>query len=328
MKRALLWIPVLLLAAACSSEGTDELCAQSGLDPEVCGAVYDSSTVGGKADELAQMRGIVVERVGNHTYFKIPLAYTAEGEKRRLLEETVHKFTSAMTSLNQEMIERGIDLSGLLDEATAAEFNENYLATLDRIFDTEVDGEVELELGESYDEPKKLWSWQRYLVPQAFIAYFGTKFTANVGVGGGISATVLIVVQPWLSLVIDHTAAEPTVVDKDYQIDVAVLGVPNLDVGFGVGGGIPLRIGAGAVFGPLNQPEDIAGWGIGISGTFTVPLIGGGQAKFISVLQDPPLFLAMAGYNSGTGGSVEVHGNVQYIMDGGEFLDWITANRE
>lgn len=314
------------IASACAVAGDEETpCDGADVLPEICEALRDPAIAAGKADEIPELRGIVVERVGNRTLFKIPLAYTVGGDHRRLLDETIDKFTSEIGRLNQAMIARGVDLTAILDHASSEAFENNYLDTLERIFDTGVHAEMEERLSENYARPRELWVWQRYLVPQAFIAYFSTKFSVNVGIGGGVSATVLVVVQPWLVLEVDHTESEPRVVDKAYEVDVAVLGVPNVDVGVGVGGGLPLRIGAGAVFGPLDRPEDLAGWGVGLSGSFSIPIVGGGQAKFITVLQHPPLFLGMAGYSTGTSAGFEIHGNLQYIMDLNEFLSWIAA---
>jgi hypothetical protein len=115
--------------------------------------------------------------------------------------------------------------------------------------------------------------------------------------------------------------AEPTVVDKDYEVDLAILGVPNLDVGGGVGGGLPLRLGVGAVFGPLNRPEDLSGFGIGVSGS--LGFVAGGQAKLVGVMRKPPLFMLMGGYSIGTSAKAELHGNIQYLMDLEEFVGWI-----
>ena len=134
---------------------------------------------------------------------------------------------------------------------------------------------------------------------------------------------MFIVVQPWLTLAIDHTLAEPKVVSKSYDVDVAVLGAPNLDIGFGAGGGPALRLGVGAIFGPLDQPSDVAGWGIGLSASATAPVIGGVTGKFVTVLQYPPLFMLLAGYSTGTSAEVEVHGNLQKLLDLNEFIVWI-----
>ncbi len=313
-------------ATSCAvAEQDDSWCAEAGILPEVCAGLAPSGGVGGKADDASAMKGIIVERVGNWTYFKIPLAYTVGGDQRRLLDETIAKFSAALGPLNQEMIERGIDLAGVMDHAATEEFTENYASTLERVLGASLDDSIEIALGESYESPRELWAWQRYLAPQAFIGYFGAKFSVNGGVGGGVELTVLVVVQPWLSLAVDHTLPEPVVVDKSYEVDVAVLGAPDVDVGFGVGAGLPVRVGAGAVFGPLDAPEDLAGWGIGLSGSFALPFAGGGHAKFVTVLEQPPLFFALLGYDTGTSAGAEVHGDLEYLMAVPEFLDWIEA---
>jgi len=315
-----------VLSAACGGGADNGPCEDADLAPDICSAIYDSSTGDSKADELSRLRGIVIERTGDRTYFKIPVAYTVGGDRRKLLDKTMHAFTAEVSHVGDEMEARGVDLDLLMDFARGDAFEASYRRTLDGLFNTDVNGEIEVGLGEFVAEPRQLWSWQRYVVPQAFVAYFGTKFSANLGIGGGVSATILISVQPWLSLAVENVEMEPTVVEKTYEVDVAVLGIPNVDVGFGIGGGFPIRIGAGAVFGPLDDPADLAGWGVGLSGSFNLPLAGGGQAKFVTVLRDPPLFLALAGYNTGTAASAEIHGNLQYLMNLDEFLRWIGAS--
>ena len=197
----ILW---LLCAGACSLGSEQDAPCGADVLPEICDAIQDPET-SDRADEIPALRGVIVERVGDRTLFKIPLAYTVGGDQMRLLDETVHKFTTEIGTLNEAMIARGVDLTSLMNLANREEFESNYLTTLDRIFDTNVDSEMEIRLGESYGKPRELWAWQRYLVPQAFVAYFSTKFSVNVGVGGGVSATILLVVQPWLVLEIDHT---------------------------------------------------------------------------------------------------------------------------
>jgi hypothetical protein len=315
--------PLLLTLAACSvATPEDAVCSGADLAPELCSAISDPAT-SAKADSPA-LRGIIVERIGDRIIFKIPLAHTFEADRRRLLDEAIDQFSGSVTYVSNAMSERGVDLSRVADLASGEGFRGEFRGTFDRFLDTDAEDEIDILVGDE-GEPRELWTWQRYVTPQAFVGYFGTKFTANLGIGGGISATVLIVVQPWLALEVDYGEDEPTIVDKSYLVDVAILGVPNIDVGFGAGGGVPVRIGAGAVFGPLDRPEDLAGWGVGLSGSFALPIAGGGQAKFISVLKDPPLFLALAGYNTGTAAGAEIHGNLQYIMDLDEFLSWITS---
>ena len=279
----------------------------------------------GKADEVPALRGIRIRREGNRTTFLVPLAQTWAGDRAALLDETITRFRAAMTDLHRDLAERGLDLGAVLTGPGAAEFDRRYTAIVDRLVgaEDEVGDDLEVELGRSYGAPRTLSTWSRYVLPQAFIAYVSTKFTVDVGVSAGVSATAMIVVQLWLAIAVDHSQREPVVVGKDYEVDVAILGAPNVDIGIGVGGGLPLRIGLGAVFGPLDRPTDLAGWALGLSGSATLPFIGGANGKFLSVLRAPPLFLLLLGYTTGTAAELEVHGNLQRIMDLSQFLDWI-----
>ncbi|HEY4057075.1 MAG TPA: hypothetical protein VGM39_10725 [Kofleriaceae bacterium] len=277
----------------------------------------------GKADGVPQLEGVRIRREGNLTYFSIPLARTAESDRKYLFESMITKFAGKMAELNGSMKSAGIDMSGVLTGSTATDYLGHYADIVNGIAGNNVSEDMAVTVGETVQNPKKLSAWQRYLIPQAFIAYFSARFSANIGVGGGVSATVMLVVQPWMTLAVDHTLAQPKIVAKSYDVDMDVLGVPNVDIGFGGGGGPSLRVGVGAVFGPLDKPSDIAGTGIGFSGGGTIPILGGLSAKVITVLKYPPLIMLMVGYSSGTAAEVEVHGNLQQILDLNQFLAWI-----
>ncbi|CAN5757375.1 hypothetical protein BH11MYX2_BH11MYX2_23280 [soil metagenome] len=277
----------------------------------------------GKADGVPQLVGVRIRREGNLTYFSIPLARTAESDRKYLFESMVQKFAGKMSELNTSMKDAGVDISGVLTGNTATDYLNQYADIVNGIAGDNVPEDMAVTVGEKVQNPKKMSSWQRYVIPQAFIAYFSARFSANLGVGGGVSATVMLVVQPWLTLAVDHTLAQPKVVLKKYEVDMDVLGVPNVDIGFGAGGGASLRLGVGAVFGPLDKPSDIAGTAIGISGGETIPILGGLNAKVLTVLKYPPLIMLLVGYSTGTAAEVEVHGNLQEILDLGKFLTWI-----
>jgi len=308
--------------ATCSEE--DEAHAEWVLQRTCDQILGDASD--GKADGIPTLEGVKIRKEGNLTYFSIPLARTAQSDRGALLDQMVRQFSQKMGELNQQMIAHGVDLSGVLTGDVATEFLANYSSTIDNVIGTNSSSNVAVALGESVNNPEKLSTWQRYVVPQAFLAYFSAKFSANLGIGGGFSATVMVVVQPWLTLAVDHTLAQPKVVSKKYEVDVAVMGVPNVDIGFGAGGGPALRLGVGAIFGPLDRPNDASGVGIGVSGTITAPVIGGLQGKFITILKYPPLFMLMLGYNTGTSTELEVHGDLQDILDVGTFLRWIDGH--
>jgi hypothetical protein len=330
-------LPLLLVVAACA--GTDvSTCEEAARHLEECvpGEACDLDGAAlvdwvqtcnqldeGKADGLPKLEGVRIRKEGNLTFFSIPLARAAADDRGHLLDAMVGQFSQRMGQLNQDMIAHGVDLSGILTGDLAAQFTANYSSTIQAVIGTDTSANVAVALGDTIEEPTKLSSWKRYAIPQAYIAYFSAKFTINVGVGGGASATVMIVAQPWVTIAVDHTKAQPTVVGKTYDVDVALLGAPNVDVGIGTGGGVALRLGLGAVFGPLDRPQDIAGWGIGLSGSAGVPVIGGLSGKFVSVLKYPPLFMLMLGYSSGTSGELEIHGNLTKLLDLQAFLAWI-----
>lgn len=355
MRHFLLCVMLVAASTACATDGDQvendpRICEEAAQHmeaclpglvatrPETCGAreqaesqwaldqscpVLLAQAADGKADAVPAMKGIRIKKVGSRTYFMIPLAQTFSEDRSRLLQETVTKFNSEMGKINTQLIDRGIDMSEVLTGDAARQFTDHYIQTVDKLLADPIDAEIETALGATIEEPRRMSTWDRYVIPQAFIAYFSSRFSVSWGISGGVSATVMIVAQPWLSLAIDHTAAQPTVVGKNYELDVAVIGVPSVEIGGGVGGGFPLRIGVGAVFGPLNQPSDVAGWGIGLSASGTAPIVGGLSGKFLTVLRYPPLFMLMLGYSSGTAAEVEVHGDLQRMLDLNGLLEWI-----
>ena len=316
-------LPGLVAERPATCSASDETTARYVLSRTCDQLLADAAD--GKADGVPTLQGVRIRNEGNLTYFSIPLARTAADDRGALLDQMVSQFDNKMGDLNQQMIAHGIDLSGVLTGQVATDFQNNLTSTLDAIVASDQSSNVAVEVGDSVQNPTSLSTWQRYVIPQAFSVYFSAKFSIDYGVGGGFSATVMPVVQPWLTLAVDHTLAQPKVVDKQYEVNVDIIGIPNVDIGFGAGGGVALRAGVGAVFGPLDEPHDVAGWGIGLSATFTAPVIGGLQGKFVTILKYPPLFLLMLGYNSGTSGELEIHGNLQKLMDLDSFLAWIDS---
>jgi hypothetical protein len=316
-------LPGLVADRPATCSGNDQIQAEYVLSRTCQQLLLDASD--GKADGVPTLQGVRIRNEGNLTYFSIPLARVASDDRGALLDQMVQQFDTKMGELNGQMIAHGIDLSSVLTGDAAAEFQANLKSTLDAIVASDQSSNVAVEVGDTTSNPTELSSWERYVIPQAFSVYFSAKFSIDYGVGGGFSATVMPVVQPWLTLAVDHTLAQPTVVDKEYEVNVDVIGIPNVDIGFGAGGGVAFRVGLAAAFGPLDEPADLAGWGIGLSATATAPVIGGLQGKFVTILRYPPLLLLMLGYNTGTSGELEVHGNLQKLMDLDSFLMWIDS---
>lgn len=278
----------------------------------------------GLADGVPALQGVRTRREGNLTYFMIPLANTWAGDRQDLLDQTVARFQTEMAKLNTDLQAHRLDASSVLSGSTANAFISGYGNVIENVLGSKsLPDAIRTEVGKQITAPESLTSWQRYLLPQAFAAYISTKFTVNVGTSVGVSATAMIVVQPWLTIAVDHTQAQPTIVKRSTEINVNVFGIPNVDIGLGVGGGLPLRLGVAAVFGPMNEMSDLSGWALGVSGSAAVPVLGGISGKILGVMRNPPLFIVMLAYSSGTAAELEVHGNFQRILNLGEFLDWL-----
>jgi hypothetical protein len=128
----------------------------------------------GKADGVPALQGVRIRKVGNRTYFSIPLAATIGGDQKRLLDESIAKFNAKMGELNQALIAQGLDLSTLLTGPAAAEFSAAYTSSVNALVDDTVEDSVELELGRTVARPTQLSTWRRYAIPQAFIGYIST----------------------------------------------------------------------------------------------------------------------------------------------------------
>ncbi len=285
-----------------------------------------AATADGKADAVPAIRGIKIRRDKNRTYFMVPLAQTWGADQKALIEETLTKFRTEMKNLNAELCDRGIDFGTALEGKAADDFATHYANTIESLIgNDDIDKNLETKLGESYGAPRELSTWDRYVLPQAFVAYFSAKFSGSIVIGGGVTATVLVVVQPWLSIAVDHTLPEPIVVGKSHELDVAFMGIPGVEIGVGAGGGAPIEIGVGAVFGPLNRANDVAGWGIGASLFGAIPFIGGVSGKLLAIVRNPPLFLLLAGYASGTTAELNIRGSANKILDVEKFLEWVES---
>lgn len=319
-------IPGYQARVATSCDGAAQAHAE-----DVLGASCDSlltMVLEGKADSVPALAGLKTRREGNRTFFLIPLALTKGADRAMVMDGMIGRFRQEMAKVNAELAARGVDVSGVISGPLADEYASKYAATIESTLGTSTGlaSAMNTELGKALQAPPSLATLDRYLIPQAFITYISTKFTVNVGVSAGVSATAMVVIQPYLAVAVDHTAANPVIVDKRTEYDVSVLGVPNVDIGVGVGGGLPLRLGIGAVFGPMNNANDLIAWAIGLSASATIPVLGGVNGKFLAMLRNPTLFLVMLGYSSGTAAELEAHGNVQRILSLGEFLKWIETS--
>jgi hypothetical protein len=107
--------------------------------------------------------------------------------------------------------------------------------------------------------------------PTAFFAFAGGTFSADWGFSAGGSITVGLVVVPTRVRQIEIA----TGIERRYYVfDTALIGWPVVDLGVGVGGSAGLRIGLGAIWGPLKKASDFTGLlgAVSISGKFGIGL--------------------------------------------------------
>ncbi len=126
------------------------------------------------------------------------------------------------------------------------------------------------------------------LIPSAFMVTLGLKASLSLGLSGGGSLTVGLVVMPMTEYVIPR---RPDLSDSDLNSltleDIekliansvterltatwAIIGWPNVDLGVGAGA-TPgaVRLGAGLIWGPLQSAKDFKGLVGGVSGNATL----------------------------------------------------------
>jgi hypothetical protein len=238
-----------------------------------------------------------------------------------LFDMTLEDFAEGVSRIRSDFKARGIDTTKLLPgDPNSAAFKEATRKLIENLARDVTEDSVADQLNKNpeYGDLKKLSNWKKYTIPQAFLVYFGADFSASLGVGIGGAATIFIVTQPWLKIGIDTRTGKQ--VSKAIQVQKAILGVPNLLLGAGAGGGAKVDTGAGVVFGPLNHPNDMAGLGLGINAVGTLGPIGI-AGKIMTVLRNPPLVYVVGGYTGGVAGTIQIQGNGQILLPLEKFME-------
>jgi len=106
------------------------------------------------------------------------------------------------------------------------------------------------------------------LLPDALMVTFGTKLSANLGIGGGGSIMVGLIVMPVVETRINKVTGEVT---SRPSVRVGLVGWGAGDIGPGIGGGHRMRVGMGFIWGSdhFTEPDQFNGFGLGYSQSFS-----------------------------------------------------------
>lgn len=266
--------------------------------------------------------GVRVSEVGDIVFWKIPLAQTAEADKRIIFDRMLEQFADGMGQVNSRLRANGVSLP-LMSESEYKAYGEQTESLIRRIIAAGQERDIAAMAGD-YSQMREMGHWKSYLIPQAFIVYGGGQFKAAFGGGAGFSAIVYVVIQPWLKVGIDKRTAKQ--VSSSVEMNMTILGVPNLDAGVGVGGGGAAQAGVGVVWGPLQTPDDMAGLGIGATASASMPIVGGGSARVIGLLRNPPLVYAVAGYQGGVDAGMHAQLSFQALLSLDKFMAAILSS--
>ncbi len=102
------------------------------------------------------------------------------------------------------------------------------------------------------------------VVPTGFFFLVGGKFTANIKLAAGGSADAIIIVLPRKVI---RTIKGTRQVTEHWRFKVNLAFIATGDPGVGIGGGAATRVGAGLIWGELNDPSEFRGPVAGVSAT-------------------------------------------------------------
>ena len=272
--------------------------------------------------------GIKAESNSQTTTWKIPWAETHEKDKKELFDLAVSDFRKKLDSVNRKFAaskKRAIVEEDEVENKLAK--REEIVSSIEKVIQS-VRGDknstnrfqAALEGGytQKYGRIDELSSGKSYVIPQAFMAVITGKVGVDIVVGGELSGSLLWLFQPYVTVTIRN--ADNKIVDKGFDVQSEIFVVPNFGLGVGASAQVTTGVGFGAVFGPLKSTKDIAGSGIGISGSGVFPFVGGVNGQFMLIWKYPPLYYVSSQVMLGAGGGLGVHANLQRIISVEDFL--------
>ena len=244
--------------------------------------------------ELKEL-GVVASTTPKYTKWRIPLAKVHEKDKQIAFDAMIQEYRNELFKLKAEMGETfGLkiqDEDSIRTDAFADLVEERVQAIIAGRAETKE--EIAHTMTTDYNDFQKMTNWRSYTIPQAFILFAGAKVGGGAGLRVAKAATIFIVIQPWLEVVVDNDTAE--IISKEWLLLTELFGIPNLSFGYGGGAETGPMFGVGAAFGPIKHPSDMEGIGVGASWGIPIPLFGGvfGQVSFL--LNTPLIYYVTGG---------------------------------
>lgn len=265
--------------------------------------------------ELKEL-GVLVSQQGNVSIWRIPLATAKSEDQMHGIELVMDHYVEELEELKEAFARMGIPEEALSNNE---EFRQKTKELIQNILESNEEEPISGQVPETQDF-ERMTNWKSYSVPQAFMVMFGAKFGMGIGAKGGVKATLVMVVQPWLKIRLDNSTGE--ILSKNWELLPALYAIPNLSIGIGAEGGPSWLAGVGAVFGPLKNPDQLKGVAIGASATAGLSLQGA-FAQVNLILKYPLLYYTMIGYRAGTSSEASIDGQIQMLMPMNEFKDQI-----
>jgi len=150
--------------------------------------------------------------------------------------------------------------------------------------------------------------------PTGFFITIGGAFSANLKIGGGAGGNIGFVFVP--SKIQIYNIRKKQITSSYFTLKPAIIGMGNVDVGGGIGGGSCFRVGFGVIWGALTSPDDFRGVFVGISGTTS---FGFGQNTKVFLLKNSSKdyiqnVAFMTSWESGPVAEVSFHGTTGAII--------------
>lgn len=240
--------------------------------------------------------GARIVRKGNYVYLKTPYAYVHDKKKVTMIKQSMKILAAKLQQIVPETEYKPAVLEQISQSYQAIDQSIDQLFYHTLVIDKEGFRSVDL-------------------LPTAILVYVGGVFSKNTAVGGGGSASLGIVMQPFLVQRIDIVTKEEITY---HEFHSAWIGWPNVNLGVGVGGGGRLRAGFGIIWGDLEHPRDFVGPVLAVSKSavfnvgFNIKVGALHQWGTSAWFQNP---FVIVGFESGLTATAEIHANLSYVID-------------
>lgn len=257
--------------------------------------------------------GVRVSNQNGISTWKIPLAQTTIDDQKIGFEKMIDRYLLQLKKIKSDMKAQGVSIP-FVDLENEEDFRNLTTESIKKILDINSKKAVITANNDNYEDVRSGAPWQNYVIPQAFIAYVGFKGGAAkvASIGGGV--TLFLVAQPFYVIRVDNETGK-LIPGATWDVELAAFGIPNAGFGLGLGAEGVVIYGGGLVFGPLEHPGQLAGFGVGPAGALS--FIQGLDISVHVTLKAPPLYYVTVGAKTGASakGSIEIDGQALLPID-------------